>query len=57
VARVAPEVPLFLTPLTPPSDGGLTIGAGTLDRFHALASRLHRDVRVLPQIHKALGIL
>jgi organic radical activating enzyme len=57
LARVAPEVPLFLTPLTPPADKRLTIGAGTLDRFHALASRRHRDVRVLPQIHKALGIL
>ena len=57
LARVAPGVPLFLTPLTPPSDKRLTITAGTLDRFHALASRRHRDVRVLPQIHKALGIL
>src|SRR5437867_3716379 len=34
----------------------LAIGAGTLERLHALASRIHPDVRVLPQLHKVLGI-
>ena len=34
----------------------LQIGAVTLERLHALASRHHRDVRVLPQLHKVLGI-
>jgi hypothetical protein len=33
------------------------VGGAALDRFHALASRVHRDVRVLPQLHKVLGIL
>ena len=57
VARVAPAVPLFLTPLTEPDTPTLTVGPGALERFQALASRAHADVRVLPQLHKVLGIL
>jgi 7-carboxy-7-deazaguanine synthase len=57
VARVAPYAALFLTPLTEPTTPRSTIDAATLDRFHAVASRVHRDVRVLPQLHKVLGIL
>jgi len=56
VAEAAPGTPLFLTPLTEPTTPRLTIGAGTLERLHALASRIHPDVRVLPQLHKVLGI-
>ncbi len=56
VAEAAPGAPLFLTPLTEPTTPRLTIGAGTLERLHALASRIHPDVRVLPQLHKVLGI-
>src|SRR5439155_1647250 len=33
------------------------ISAATLERLHALASRRHPDVRVMPQLHKVLGIL
>ena len=50
-------VPLFLTPLTRPDSAALTLGAAELDRLQALASRHHPDVRVLPQLHKVLGIL
>lgn len=57
VAAVDPRVPLFLTPLTPPVGATLTIAATTLEALHALASRHHPDVRVLPQLHKVLGIL
>jgi 7-carboxy-7-deazaguanine synthase len=57
VAAVDPRVPLFLTPLTLPTEPTLTIGASGLERFHALASRHHPDVRILPQLHKVLGIL
>ena len=56
VAETAPGAPLFLTPLTEPTTPRLTIGAGTLERLHALASRVHPDVRVLPQLHKVHGI-
>ena len=57
VARLAPAAPLFLTPLTEPDTATLTVGPGTLEGFQALASRVHPDVRVLPQLHKVLGIL
>jgi 7-carboxy-7-deazaguanine synthase len=56
VAAAAPGAPLFLTPLTEPDTDRLTVGGATLDRWHALASRVHPDVRVLPQLHKVLGI-
>ncbi len=57
VAAIDPRVPLFLTPLTEPLAPTLTIGVPTLERQQALASRHHPDVRVLPQLHKVLGIL
>jgi len=57
VATTAPGAPLFLTPLTEPDTPRTTIGPAALDRFHALASGVHPDVRVLPQLHKVLGIL
>ena len=57
VAGVDPRVPLFLTPLTEPTSSRLTIRTGVLERLHAVASRKHPDVRVLPQLHKVLGTL
>ena len=56
VAESAPGVPLFLTPLTTPTGTALTITGATLGRLHAAASRHHPDVRVLPQVHKILGV-
>jgi organic radical activating enzyme len=56
MAAAAPDAPLFLTPLTEPDTTRLDIGGAALERLHALASRCHRDVRVLPQLHKVLGI-
>ena len=57
LARIAPAVPLFLTPLTEPATPRLTIDVHGLERLHAVASRHVADVRVLPQLHKVLGIL
>lgn len=57
VAATAPGVPLFLMPLSEPRTFRLTVGAATLARFHALASRHHGDVRLGSQLHKVLGIL
>jgi 7-carboxy-7-deazaguanine synthase len=57
VAGVDRTVPLFLTPLTEPATARLTIGPHELDRLQAAASRHVADVRVLPQLHKVLGIL
>ncbi len=56
LAAAAPSAPLLLTPLTEPTGNRLTAGRATLDRLHAAASRVHADVRVLPQMHKVLGI-
>lgn len=56
-AALAPAAPLFLTPLTEPDGVRLTVGPATLERLHARASVVHADVRVLPQLHKVLGIL
>jgi organic radical activating enzyme len=56
LAALAPSVPLLLTPLTEPDGTRLTASQASLDRLHAVASRIHRDVRVLPQMHKVLGI-
>jgi organic radical activating enzyme len=57
VARVAPQVPLFVMPLSEPTTSRLTVGAATLARLHAMASRHHGDVRLGSQLHKVLGIL
>jgi organic radical activating enzyme len=57
VAAAGRDIPLFLTPLTEPTSARLTIGAHELERLHAVASRHVADVRVLPQLHKVLGIL
>jgi organic radical activating enzyme len=51
------RVPLFLTPITEPTSARMTIGAHELERLQAAASRFVDDVRVLPQLHKVLGIL
>lgn len=52
----AGPVPLFLTPIAgaPPATAG--IDAAGLDRVHGVASRVHDDVRVMPQLHKVLGV-
>ena len=57
VADAGGPVPLFLTPLTAPDSSASAISAATLERLHAAASGRHRDVRILPQLHKVLGIL
>src|SRR5262245_59208279 len=57
LAEVAPHVPLFLTPLSEPDTPRLTIGPHELERLQAVASRHASNVRVLPQLHKVLGIL
>jgi len=56
VADAGPDVALFLTPLTEPTGTRLTIDTHELERLHAVASRHVRDVRVLPQLHKVLGV-
>lgn len=56
VAETAPGVPLFLTPITGPDTTTPAVDVAALDAFHAVASRAHDDVRILPQLHKVLGV-
>ena len=56
VAQAGAPVPLLLTPLTTVDGSRMLIDAGTLERLHAVASREHADVRILPQLHKVLSI-
>jgi 7-carboxy-7-deazaguanine synthase len=56
VAEADARVPLFLTPLTEPATPRFTIDAHGLERLQAVASRHVADVRVLPQLHKVLGL-
>jgi len=56
VAAIDPHVPVFLTPLTEPATPRFTIDTHELVHLQAVASAHVADVRVLPQLHKVLGI-
>jgi pyruvate-formate lyase-activating enzyme len=56
VAAAGRPVPLLLTPLTTPDGSRMLIDAQGLERLHAVASLVHGDVRILPQLHKVLAI-
>ncbi len=55
VQRVAPTVPLILQPVT--VHGALGITPATLLDLQAHAGKIHRQVRVIPQAHRFLGLL
>jgi organic radical activating enzyme len=55
VRREAPETPVFLQPITAPS-GAIAVAPAMLDSFFAVARGCLDDVRVVPQMHRALGI-
>lgn len=50
------SISLFVQPLTLP-DGSLGISASHILRLQELASSRLKDVRVIPQMHKLLGVL
>jgi 7-carboxy-7-deazaguanine synthase len=56
IASVEMPVPLFLQPLTQ-ADGTVGISASHLLNLQEIASSLLADVRVIPQMHKQLGVL
>ncbi len=51
-----PSAPLVLQPATPYGDGPAAPSASTLFRLHRAAGRAHPDVRVIPQVHRFLGL-
>ena len=52
-----PSAPFVLQPVTEVVAGGPAAPSGAdLLRLHEAASRRHPDVRVLPQVHRALGL-
>ncbi len=55
LADIDPGCPVFLQPVTPVNDVRPPTGLDLI-RFRAIALRRLRDVRVMPQIHRALGL-
>lgn len=56
IAQIRPNTPLFLQPLSLP-DSHCGIGAAHLLHLQALAAARLPDVRVIPQMHKLMGVL
>lgn len=50
------NAPLVLQPVTPHGDGPAAPTSLQLLRLHAAAARRHPDVRVIPQVHRLLGV-
>lgn len=55
IAAVSAEIPTFLQPITDDA-GKVAIDYESLAAWHSLARQSLRDVRMLPQIHRLLGI-
>ncbi len=55
VAALAPEAPFIIQPLT--QDSGIHISSGRLLELQAVALRVHKDVRIIPQTHRFLALL
>jgi organic radical activating enzyme len=51
-----PEIPVILQPCTPMGTVRAGPSAGQVARFFEAASRIHSDVRVIPQVHRMLGV-
>ena len=56
IARVSRHIPLYLQPLVSYPEEAFLISPERLSAFYTLACRYLNEVRVLPQIHKVLGI-
>ncbi len=55
-AEHLPSAPLVLQPATPLPGGPAAPAVSLLFRLHAAAGAAHPDVRVIPQVHRALGV-
>ncbi|MBM3475617.1 MAG: 7-carboxy-7-deazaguanine synthase QueE [Armatimonadetes bacterium] len=56
IAEQSPDVPLVLQPATPRYRGEDAVGAAELLRWQDVAARHLRDVRVIPQCHRMMGV-
>jgi 7-carboxy-7-deazaguanine synthase len=56
VASVDASIPVFLQPITEPSGRRLCVSPQGLESFYRQVAGLGVEVRVVPQVHKALGI-
>jgi organic radical activating enzyme len=56
VARHLAHVPFVIQPVTPYGEGPATPGPAHLFRLHAAARHGHPDPRVIPQVHRMLGV-
>lgn len=56
VASVSGRIPVFLQPIADPEHGRLRIGPETLERLYRRAANLGVEIRVVPQVHKILGV-
>ncbi len=56
VAETAPGATLYVQPVSDPGSAEWRIGTARLGELAALASRSVPDTRVLPQIHKLVGV-
>jgi 7-carboxy-7-deazaguanine synthase len=55
-AQHLPSAPFVLLPATPYGDGPAPPARSQLYRMHAAAAARHPDVRVIPQVHRMLGL-
>ena len=55
-AEHLPSVPFVLQPVTKYGDGPGAPAVYHLYRLHAAAAAAHPDVRVIPQVHRFLGV-
>lgn len=55
LAEVAPQAPLILQPVT--KEGRPTLSGRELMQLQLAASRIHQQVRIIPQVHPILAVL
>jgi len=56
VASVSEGIPVFLQPITDPELGRLCIKPQALERFYRGVAGLGVEIRIVPQVHKILGV-
>lgn len=55
VESVGPSIPLVLQPVTPDGKASEAPSPARMLHLHSLVGDVHRDVRLIPQVHKLIG--